>query len=325
MNVKELKEKVMEGYLISKEEALELTQAPLEDIAKYADEIREHFCGNNFDICTIVNGKSGRCSEDCKYCAQSALCKAEVTEHPLLDEESLFRQAQYNADKGVLRYSIVTSGKKLNDKEIDLLCESIRTIKNKLSISVCASLGLLGKDAYLKLKDAGLSRIHNNLETSKDYFHNICTTHTYEEKVQSIKAAKEVGLEVCSGGIMGVGESMEDRIDLALALRELGVKSIPVNMLNPIQGTPFEKMDKLAPQEMRKIVSVFRFILPDSFIRMAGGRGLIEDKGRKCFQSGSNAAITGDMLTTAGISIENDLSTLKELGYQIGKAVTIAS
>ncbi|RDU22820.1 biotin synthase BioB [Anaerosacchariphilus polymeriproducens] len=325
MNVRELKEKVIEGYLITKEEALELTQAPLEEVSKYANEIRMYFCGNNFDICTIVNGKSGRCSEDCKYCAQSASCKAEVKEHPLLDEESLFRQAKYNADKGVLRYSIVTSGKKLSDKEIDLLCESIRGIKKKTSISICASLGLLEKDAYKKLKDAGVSRIHNNLETSKDYFHKICTTHTYEEKIKSIKAALEAGLDVCSGGIMGVGESMEDRIDLALALRELGIKSVPVNMLNPIEGTPFEKMDKLAPEEMQMIVSVFRFLLPDSFIRLAGGRGLIGDKGRKCFQSGSNAAITGDMLTTAGISIESDLATLKDIGYHISKTVTFAS
>lgn len=303
--------------MANKEEILELLNGSLEEVAKEANEIRKHFCGNEFDLCTIINGKSGKCSEDCKYCAQSAWYPTQVEEYPLLEEDILVRQAKYNERKGVRRYSVVTSGKRLSDDEIKQLCSSIIKIKKETNISVCGSLGLLDKTAYLQLKDAGISRIHNNLETSRKYFSSICTTHSYDEKMESVKAALSVGLGVCSGGIMGLGETMEDRIDMAITLRELGVNSVPVNILNPIQGTPFEKNRILSIEEIQWIVAMLRFVLPKAFIRLAGGRGLLEDKGRKCFLSGANAAITGDMLTTAGITIESDMDMLRELEYRI--------
>ena len=162
-----------------------------------------------------------------------------------------------------------------------------------------------------------MSRVHNNLETSERNFPNICTTHTFQDKVRAIRAAQAAGLSVCSGGIMGLGETVEDRIDMALSLRELGIKSVPVNMLNPIPGTPFEKNERLTNEDMRRIVAVYRFILPDASIRLAGGRGLLPDKGKGCFSSGANAAISGDMLTTAGITVQTDLALLKELGYEV--------
>ena len=313
----QLKQKILEGYQITKEEALELYEEPLEEICRAADELRRFFCGNRFDICTIVNGKSGRCSENCKYCAQSAYYHTSAEEYPLLDTEEIVRQARYNADCGVLRYSIVTSGRCLNDDEIRQMCEAIRAVKEEVDIEVCVSFGLLTEEQFRRIKEAGASRVHNNLETSRRYFPNVCTTHTFDDKVRAIRAAMAAGLEVCSGGIMGLGESAEDRIDMALTLRELGIKSVPVNMLNPIPGTPYEKNERLGVNDMRRIVAVCRYLLPDAAIRLAGGRGLMEDKGEGCFCSGANAAISGDMLTTAGYTVETDLKMIDGLGYKV--------
>lgn len=315
MNIQEMKEAVLRGKSVGKEEALWLSEQPLLELCEAADEIRRHFCGNGFDICTIINGKSGRCSEDCKYCAQSVHYHTGAEEYPLLSTEEITAQAKYNDERGVLRYSIVTSGKRLSDKEVDRMCESIRDIKEKTGIAVCVSFGLLNEAQYRRLKEAGAERVHNNLESSRNYFPEVCTTHTYDEKIAALKAAQAAGLSVCSGGIMGLGETMEDRIDMALTARELGVRSIPVNMLNPIPGTPYEKNPRLTPDDMRRIVAVFRFLVPDASIRLAGGRGLLPDKGRACFLSGANAAISGDMLTTEGITVSQDMEMLKELGY----------
>lgn len=311
-----LKEKVLSGSEITKEEAMKLYQEPLEELTRAADEIRQHFCGNGFDICTIINGKSGRCSENCKYCAQSSFYHTKVEEYPLLGTDEIVEQAKYNDERGVLRYSIVTSGKRLSEKEIDKMCETIREIKKQTDIEVCISFGLLKEEEYRKLREAGATRVHNNLETSRRNFPNVCTTHDFEDKIAAIRAAKNAGLSVCSGGIMGLGETIEDRIDMALTLRELKINSVPVNMLNPIPGTPYEKNPRLTEDDMRRIVSVYRFLLPKASIRLAGGRGLLSDKGKSCFESGANAAISGDMLTTAGITIETDMNLLDALGYK---------
>lgn len=316
-NVEELKKKVLNGELIGKEEALFLAEeAPLNELTEAANEIRKHFCKNKFDICTIINGKSGKCSENCKFCAQSSFYHTKINEYSLLDSKSIVKEAKYNDERGVLRFSIVTSGRKLSDKEVDSVCESIREISKNTSVSICGFFGLLSEEQYKKLKEAGLTRVHNNLETSKRNFKNVCTTHTFEEKIQAIKNAQNAGLNVCSGGIMGLGETMEDRIDMVLTLRELGVLSIPVNMLNPIKGTPFENNKLLTNDEMCRIVAVFRFLIPNAAIRLAGGRGLLEDKGESCFLSGANAAISGDMLTTSGITIKEDMELLEKIGYK---------
>ena len=312
-----LTKKVLEGGEITRAEALELYEQPLQELCRRADEIRRHFCGDRFDLCAIVNGKSGKCSENCRFCAQSAHNHTGAAEYPLLSAEELTAQARVNRDQGVLRYSIVTSGRRLSDEEVDALCRAIRLIKAQSGISVCVSVGLLNETQYSRLKEAGAERAHNNLETARRNFPNICTTHTFEDKVEAIRAAQAAGLTVCSGGIMGLGETVEDRIDMALTLRELGVKSVPVNMLNPIPGTPMARNKRLTGEDMRRIAAVYRFILPDASIRLAGGRGLLEDKGRSCFQSGANAAISGDMLTTAGITTQTDLELLRSLGYEV--------
>lgn len=317
MNLTELTGKVLKDKQITEEEALFLYQQPLSELCESADKIRRHFCANRFDICTIINAKSGSCSEDCRFCAQSAHSHTCAAKYPLLPKEEITAQAEMHHKQGVLRYSIVTSGKRLSDAEVDEMCETVRQIKEKVGISVCISFGLLNEQQFRRLKEAGVTRVHNNLETSRRNFPNICTTHTFDDKIQAIRAAQAAGLSVCSGGIMGLGETAEDRIDMALSLRELGILSVPVNMLNPIPGTPFENNERLTEKEMRRIVAVYRFILPKASIRLAGGRGLLADKGRSCFSSGANAAISGDMLTTAGITTKTDMTLLHELGYEV--------
>ncbi len=280
--LKELKQKVLEGYKVNKQEALALAEFPVEELCVAADEIRQRFCGNSFDLCTIINGKSGKCSENCKYCAQSSFYHTNVESYPLLRTEELLKQAQYNSERGVPRYSIVTSGKKLSSKEVEQVCESIRVIKQNVDISVCVSFGLLEEAEFRKVKEAGAVRVHNNLEASEGYFPKVCTTHTQQDKIDALKAARNAGLSICSGGIMGLGETMEDRIDLAITLRDLEVSSVPINMLNPISGTPYEHNSRLTVEDMCQIIAIFRFILPTAFIRLAGGRGLMKDQGRKC-------------------------------------------
>lgn len=312
-----LKNKIMTGNEIGKDEALKLAKVPLKPLCEAADAIRQYFCGNLFDLCTIVNGKSGRCTENCKFCAQSAFYDTEVPVYPLMETDTLLNHARQNQEQGMPRYSIVTSGKNMTDKEIDQCCESIRKIRSETGLAVCASFGLLSQKQYEKLRKAGVDRVHDNLETSRRYFPEVCTTHSYEEKLFALQAAKKAGLEVCSGGIVGLGESMEDRIDMVLTIRQAGVRSIPVNLLNPIPGTPYEHNEKILPEELCRIVAIFRFLVPDGFIRLAGGRGLLPDKGECCFRSGANATISGDLLTTSGITIQTDLAMLKRLGFEI--------
>lgn len=313
----EIKQKVLGGGQVTKQEAEKLVLEPLEELTLAADEIRRKMCGNGFDLCTIVNGKCGKCSEDCKYCAQSAHYHTECTDtYPLLSTEELLAGARRNKDRGVLRYSIVTSGRALTDREIGQVCESIRAIRDEVDIAVCVSFGLLNEEQFKKIHEAGATRVHCNLESSERYFKEVCTTHTYQDKIETLKAAKRAGLSVCSGGILGLGETMEDRIDMVLTARELGVKSIPVNVLNPIPGTPYAGNTPLENDEIRRCVALFRFLVPEASIRLAGGRGLFGDKGEGCFKSGANAAISGDMLTTAGITVETDLKLLRKLGFE---------
>ncbi len=317
MDLHMLEQKVLQGEAITREEALWLYHQPLEELCAAADRLRQQFRGNAFDLCTIINAKSGLCPEDCRFCAQSAHNHTGAEVYPLLSQETIVQEALKNQAQGVLRFSIVTSGKRLSQEEVEVLCRVIQRIRQVCSISLCGSFGLLNETQYGMLKKAGISRIHNNLETSRRNFPNICTTHTFDDKVAAIRAAQAAGLTVCSGGIMGLGETEEDRIDMALTLRELGIKSVPLNLLNPIPGTPMEGNKRLSSDDMRRIAAVYRFLLPDASIRLAGGRGLLPDKGAGCFRSGANAAISGDMLTTAGITVETDLSLLDKLGYEV--------
>lgn len=316
--VQNYKEKVLQGESLTQEEALKLyEEAPLEELLDAADKVRKHFCGDGFDLCTIINGKSGKCSENCRYCAQSVFYHTSVESYGLLNEEEMVSAARKNAADGVLRFSIVTSGKALCDEEVEQVCERIRAIRSQADLEVCVSFGLLNESQFRKIKEAGASRVHCNLETSRAYFPSVCTTHTFDDKIRTLQAARKAGLSICSGGIMGLGESPTDRIDMAFTLKELHVRSVPVNFLNPIAGTPFAQNALLSEEEKKRVIAVYRMILPDASIRLAGGRGLMPDKGEGCFLGGANAAITGDMLTTAGISTKTDQELLKKLGYKV--------
>ena len=206
--LKELSNKILnENYHITKQEAISLIDTDLKELSLYAEKIKQKFCGNKFDMCSIVSGKSGKCSENCKFCAQSSHYKTSIKEYPLLDSQNIFKEAKHNADKKVKRFSIVTSGKKLSDTEIDSVCQTYKNIKNKCDILLCASMGLLSYEQFVKLKQAGVTRYHCNLETSRRFFPSICSTHTYDDKINTINLAKKAGLEICSGGIFGLGET----------------------------------------------------------------------------------------------------------------------
>lgn len=316
-----LKHMIVNGMLIDRAQALKLIDQPLAALAEGADELRRHFCQDRFDLCTIVSAKSGRCPEDCAYCAQSAHHPVkDVPVHPLLSQAELVADARRQAQAGTFRYSIVTSGHSLSQPEIDSIAQAITAIKKEVGIEVCLSLGLLDQGSFEQLKQAGASRVHCNLETSKRFFPRICSTHRFEDKIKTLKAAAQAGFSLCSGGIIGLGETMVDRIDWILSARELGVESIPINLLNPIAGTPLAGQAILSPQELQRTVAIARWLVPKGTIRLAGGRGLLPDKGRQCFQSGANGAITGDMLTTQGISPATDRQLLKELGFKLDRS-----
>lgn len=315
----EIRIKSKENQILSKDDCTVLIKADLDWLTQAANELRQHHQGNHFDLCTIINGKSGCCPEDCRYCAQSSHYATDAPVFPLLSPDEIVEDAKQQEAKGILRYSIVTSGKRLTDEEINSLCIAYKRIKDETSLSLCASHGLLTKDQFIKLREAGVSRYHNNLETSNSYFSSICTTHRYEDKITVIQAAQKAGLSVCSGGIFGMGESWQDRIDMLMDLRRLDVDSIPINFFCPIAGTPLGHHPILDSQDALRIIAIARFIHPTAAIRLAGGRGQFTDQGRQAFQSGANSAITGDLLTTAGISVKHDQFIINKLGYTLHK------
>lgn len=311
-------EKVLQtGEGLSRKDALYLAENLDEtELEQGAGAVRDKWCGASFDFCAIINGKSGRCSENCKYCAQSAHHHAALEEYELLGKEVVCADAHRKAEQGVHRYSVVTSGRALSDAEVNALCDTYREIAATTPLFLCASLGLLTRAQFERLYDAGIRRYHNNLETSRRFFPHICTTHEYDEKIAVIETARSVGFEICSGGIIGLGETLEDRIDLALTLRELCVDSVPLNVFNPIPGTPLEDNEVLSNREVAQAVALYRLIMPKTSIRLAGGRGLLGDKGERAIRAGANAAITGDMLTTQGISVKDDQLLAQQIGMQ---------
>ncbi|MCI9575906.1 MAG: biotin synthase BioB [Clostridiales bacterium] len=294
-----------------------LLETDLPQLCTQANRLRKHFCGNQVDLCTIINGKSGRCSEDCKFCAQSSHNHSGCSEYAFLDADTIAMDAKKNASQGVHRYSIVTAGRKLSDADMEKSLAAYRKLRQESSISLCASHGFLSYDQFLALKEAGVNRYHENIETSRRYFPSICTTHSYQDKIDSIRLAQKAGLEVCSGGIIGMGETWEDRMDMALSLSELGISSIPINALSPIPGTPFENRERLSEDDILRTIGIFRFFNPKAQIRLAAGRSLMQHSGKRAFLSGANATITGDMLTTSGTSIQQDRTMLLDLGFDL--------
>ena len=320
VRIKHLEELILKGSAITKEEAASITGisgSNLFNLFALADKIRSHFRGDIANLCSIVNAKSGSCSENCSFCAQSSQSKAEIDTYPLLKKELIIQKAREAKRFGIKRFSLVTSGRKILRKNLLDIAEVITAIKD-LGIIPCASLGLLCEDELSVLKAAGLDRYHHNLETSVQYFPQICSSHGYADKIRTIHAAHSVGLSLCSGGIFGLGETWQDRVEMAFALRKLNVDSVPINFLIPIKGTALGKNKLLHPFEALKIVSLYRLILPRKEIRICGGRmQVLGEFNSMIFLAGADGMITGNYLTTFGRSPEDDLKLIKMYGLRI--------
>lgn len=291
-----------------------LFKAPLEELQTAAGKVQRFFCGNHVDLCTILNGRSGRCSENCKYCAQAACHHTGIEEYPFLSTEKIIKNARANQKAGVNRFAIVTSGRALQGKEFDMAIAAYEKMHSTLSINLCASHGIISREQLRRLRKAGVTSYHHNIETSRRFFPHICTTHTYEDRIRTIRTAQEEGLCVCSGGIIGMGENWQDRLDMAFALQALGIKSIPINVLTPIPGTPLAKQEPIASEEILRTIAIFRLINPTAHIRLGAGRKLLPENGATAFLHGASASITGNMLTTSGTTIKEDREMLQRLG-----------
>ena len=317
--LKIIEKKAFDSSIISREEALfiaSLSGQDIFDLFSSANRIREHFRGNTVDLCAIINAKSGACPEDCSYCAQSVKSAAEIRSFPLVEKKTILEKAREAKKGNAKRFCIVTSGKKASATDLAKITEMVSAVRG-LGLLPCATLGLLSKKDLLQLKEAGLERYHNNLETSERFFPEICTTHTYRDKLETIHGVKSAGLSLCSGGIFGLGETWEDRVDMAFALREISPDSVPINFLTPVKGTRLGSNNMLDPFEALKIISLYRFILPDKEIRVCGGR--IQTLGELhafIFPAGADGLLTGNYLTTLGRNFEDDLRLIKQCGLR---------
>lgn len=314
-----LRERICRGYQPTYEEIrLWAKNVETRELCESAQIVTRHYNTSYFELCSIINAKSGRCTEDCRWCAQSRHHKTECPEYELLEESDIICSAVKNAALGVRRFSLVTSGRRLNKAEINKICSHIRALHDKTSLDLCASLGLVDEEDLELLRDAGITRYHCNLETSASYYPTLCSTHSQDEKIKTIKAAQRVGLEVCSGGIIGMGETEEQRIELAYQLNSLKILSIPINILIPIEGTPLAHINPISEDEILRAICLFRLVNPNAHIRLAGGRArLSEECLRLLLDAGVNAAIVGNMLTTIGSDINTDKERIKKAGYEL--------
>lgn len=316
--IQTIKNRILNGGSISEQEARGLIETPAETLFEAAQELTRHFLKDDFDMCSIMNVKSGKCPEDCKWCAQSAHYKTTAEVYNLLPKEACVQQAIYHEKQGIRRFSLVASGRRLTKKQMASVCESYREMHEKSGISLCASLGLLDSEDMKNLYEVGVNRYHCNLETAPSKFGELCTTHDQRQKIETLQAAREAGMDVCSGGIIGMGETMEQRIELAFVLKELKVKSIPINFLSPIEGTPLQNSAPLPQEEILRTIAIFRFINPDAYLRFSGGRTQLNKEGqRKALAIGINSAIVGDLLTTIGSKVAEDKTLFTEAGYII--------
>lgn len=314
----ELTDRVINGYLPDREDALALATYPdTDELCDCAGKITLALCGNRVDSCSIVNARSGMCGEDCKWCAQASRHNSGCATYNIIDNDEVITAAKQNMQQGIRRLSLVTSGRSVSDKDLPAFIDIYRQLAEKTDLYLCASMGLLKAPQMKLLYEAGVRRYHCNLETCEEFFPTLCTTHTPAQKKDTIRAAREAGMQVCSGGIIGMGETMTHRIDLALELRELGVDSVPVNILNPIKGTPLENTPLISEDEVIRTMAIFRFILPDKTIRFAGGRARMSaQSNERMLTGGINGILMGDMLTSIGNSVAEDKATVSKLGLK---------
>ncbi|HSB35148.1 MAG TPA: biotin synthase BioB, partial [Nitrospirota bacterium] len=317
----EMLDSVLNGEGIARSTASALSTvegADLWDLFAAASRVRERFRGDLVDVCSIVNAKSGACTEDCSYCAQSVHHATDAPVYPLISVESVEAAALSARENGAKRFCIVTSGRGVEGRDdLETIARGIRRVKDA-GLSSCATLGTLSRDQLAYLKDAGLDRYHHNIETSRKYFPRICSTHTFEDRIEVLVRAKSLGLDLCSGGILGMGEAMKDRIDMAFSLREIGADSVPINFLMPIAGTPLERIPPVEPLEALKSLALFRLILPEKEIRVCGGRGTaLRSLHPLIFAAGADGFMIGNYLTQSGLDPREDLKMILDLGLRI--------
>ena len=300
----------------TKEELLDLYEKQLEELIELSHEVTIENFDNNVEACSIISAKTGACSENCKYCAQSKHNHAEIECHPLLDVETVKKAALSAKENGATRFCIVTSGRVPTGSDFEKILEMIKEVASIDGIHCCASLGLLSEEQVKQIKEAGVERYNHNINTSEHYHNHICTTHNFEDRVNTVKMVKKYGMEACCGVIIGMGESREDRIEMALSLRQLNPKTVPINFLNPIKGTPLEDYeDKISEEEILKTICIFRLALPKSLLRYAGGRTtrLSKYNQKLGIIAGINSLLVGNYLTTTGSKSEEDKEMLKSL------------
>lgn len=316
-SLNEIVDRLIGGGEISEAEAYGLesyTGTP--ELREAAEKVNSARASRHFDTCSIINARSGRCPENCKWCAQSAHYSTGCDVFDFVGEQSCLDMAAENARHGVGRFSLVTSGRASNGSKIADICAVLKKINDSGTISTCASLGLLDREALEKLWQSGVHRYHCNLETAPSHFPALCSTHTIDDKLRTIAIAKEIGFEICSGGIIGMGETPKQRIELALTLRKIEPVSIPINILCPIPGTPLENASPISEDEIIDTVAIFRLIHPSVQLRFAGGRYHLSREGQiKAMKAGINGAIVGDLLTTIGSTMAEDRILIAEAGY----------
>ena len=312
--------RIIGGGSITPEEAVRLSGlagADVFDLYRGASRIKEKFVGAKVHLCSIINAKSGRCAEDCAFCAQSAHHVTDAPVYPLVQEEALLESARAAESSGSACFGIITSGTTVNGTELEEILGALRRIRKETGILPSCSLGIIDAETAGKLKEAGMDTYHHNLETAESFFPAICTTHPYRDDVDTVRAVKSVGLKVCSGGIFGLGESAAQRVEMAFTLKELDVDSVPINFLNPVQGTRLEGAANISAMECLKTIAIFRMILPGKRITVCGGREKnLGDLQSWIFFAGANGTMIGNYLTTQGRNIEVDQKMFEDLGLE---------
>jgi biotin synthase len=319
--IQKIGDKVLEGGILNMEEVFPLLETKGPDIielAAVANRVRIEFNGNHIDLCSLLNAKSGRCPEDCAFCAQSAHYQTEAPVYPLMDMNRIVEEAKEAQRKGTGRFCLITSGREPNDKEFEVILRALDQIRRETSLDLDCSLGTLTEERAESLKKVGVTRYNHNVETAETHFPKICSTHSYRDRVKTIEVLKEQGFSICCGGIIGLGESPQQRLELAFSLRALGIDCIPFNILNPRPGTPLEHSESVQPMEIIKTIALFRLIIPKGTIKIAGGRETnLRDLQSLAFLAGANGLILGNYLTTLGRNAEDDLAMIRDLGFDI--------
>jgi biotin synthase len=319
--IQKIGDKVLEGGSVSMKEILPLLEAKgpdLMDLVAVANRVRVEFNGNEIDLCSLLNAKSGKCSEDCAFCAQSAHYQTDAPTYPLMNADQMVKEAQEAQRRRTGRFCLISSGRQLNDKEFEVILSGLDRIRKETTLDLDCSLGTLSEERAEALKRVGVTRYNHNLETAESHFSKICTTHSFQDRVQTIEVLKDQGFSICCGGIIGLGESPQQRLELAFSVKQLGIECIPFNILNPRPGTPLEHSESIPPIEIIKTISLFRLVLPKGTIKIAGGREAnLRDLQSLALLAGANGLIVGNYLTTPGRNAEDDLTMIKDVGFQI--------